>query len=399
MVENNIAVGIGLSTDKDPTEAVREAFHHAKIGMKDKKISLAFVFSTVTLTYSGLLKTVSIFLQGIPIIGCSSAAIISNQGVFRHGVIIMLLSIPNDIHFNTADVRDIKEKTALGAGKELAEKLLYGFKNIRRDFSVIFSDGLIEEGSNFISGLQERLGSSFPLIGASASDNFIYNKTYVYSNEGVFNNAACGVLWGGKLNFGLGIKHGWKPLGKPRIITKSEANIVYEIDDFPAVNLYQEYLSASPAELKKQLRRISTLYPMGIYLPGEEEYLLRNIVSIEEDGSLLCQGNVPLGSQIRLMIGTKESCLSATEHACEEAKRGLGIHNPDFVFVFNSVSRYTLFGRYANKEIEIIKKHFGKDTPIIGFYTYGEQAPLQAIDYRGKAYFHNQTITILTIGS
>ena len=68
-----------------------------------------------------------------------------------------------------------------------------------------------------------------------------------------------------------------------------------------------------------------------------------------------------------------------------------------FAFVFDSVSRYILLGRQANKELEIIKEGLGNDTPIIGIYTYGEQAPLRAIKYQGKTYFHNQTITILGI--
>lgn len=135
-----------------------------------------------------------------------------------------------------------------------------------------------------------------------------------------------------------------------------------------------------------------------MYLPGEEEYLLRNILAIQEGGSLLCQGNIPSDSQIRLMIGTKESCLTATKEAIDEAKKGLFGRKCEFVFVFDSISRYTLLGRDANKELEIIKNEFGKNTPIIGFYTYGEQAPLRAISYQGKAYSHNQTITILAIG-
>jgi len=140
------------------------------------------------------------------------------------------------------------------------------------------------------------------------------------------------------------------------------------------------------------------LYPIGIYLPGEEEYLLRNILSIEEDGALVFQGDVPQDSQIRLMIGTKESCLTATQQAIDEVKNGLGNHACDFVFVFDSVSRYILLGRQANKELEIIKEKLGKDIPIIGIYTYGEQAPLRAVNYQGRVYFHNQTIAILGIG-
>lgn len=107
------------------------------------------------------------------------------------------------------------------------------------------------------------------------------------------------------------------------------------------------------------------------------------------------------------MIGTKDSCLAATKAAASEARERLfsriidnkkkGLKN--FVLVFDSVSRYILLKREAIRELEIIKDVLGNDTPIIGLYTYGEQAPLRAMTYHGKAYSHNQTIAILTIAA
>lgn len=393
-----IQVSIGLSINRDRVQATKEALNQARPHIDKDKLHLAVVFSSIEFAHPIVLKTLGDFLGEIPIIGCSSLAIISNQGVFKHGLIIMLLSLSEGVYFNTDYVKDITKKSVATAGEELGEKLLYGFRGVRRDLSVIFSDGLIPDGSSLIGGLQERLGISFPLVGASASDRLTFQKTYLYCNQEIFSDGVCGILWSGKLNFGLGIKHGWKPLGKPHRVTKSKGNAVEEIDNAPAVKIYEEYFAKDIPELKKDLKHISILYPVGIYLPGEEEYLLRNISSIEDNGSLIFQGSVPQDCQIRLMIGTKESCLSATHQAVNEVKKGLLNHPINFVFVFNSVSRYILLGRQAERELEIIKEGLGKDTPIIGIYTYGEYAPLRAISYLGRTYFHNQTINILGMG-
>jgi hypothetical protein len=293
-------------------------------------------------------------------------------------------------------VRDIKTKTPLNAGEELGAKLLYGFKEVRRDLSVVFSDGLIKDSHSLIRGLQEKLGSSFPLVGASASDNLRFAKTCVFYKEEILNDGAAGILWGGKFNFALGTRHGWKPLGKPRTVTKSYNNAVYTIDDLPAAKVFEEYLGREFNELKKELKHITTLYPVGIFLSEEEEYLLRNIVSIEEGGVLVFQGDIPQGSQIRLMIATKESCLQASRQAMGEVNTA--VKHPDFLLVFNSISRYILLGRDAPKELRIIKNSLPPDTPIAGVYTYGEQAPLKAISYQGKVYLHDQTITVLSVG-
>ena len=390
-----IKASIGVSREKDCTQAAKEAINQAKANMPYKKFDLAFVFASIDLCYPSLLKTITAELEHVPLIGASGAAVITNLGILRHGVAVLLLNLPEKIFFNIGCVRDINTKTPLSAGEELGAKLLYGLKNVSRDLGVVFSDGLIKDNHALMRGLQEKLGASFPLVGASASDNLRFLKTCVFFNQEMLSDAAAGILWGGKLNFGLGTRHGWKPLGKPRMVTKSYNNAVYTIDGLPAAKVYEEYLGRDFNELKKELKHITTLYPIGIFL-FEEEYLLRNIVAIEEDGVLVFQGDVPQGSQIRLMIATKESCLLATRQALAETN--VKVKHPDFLLVFNSISRYILLGRDASKELQIIKNSIPADTPFVGVYTYGEQAPLKAINYQGKVYFHDQTITILSIG-
>lgn len=393
-----ILAGVGLSTQKNSVLAAKEAVIQARQSLFGAAIDLAIVFTTIEFSNSPLIKTLSNYLPGAQIIGCSGLSIISNQGIFKHGLMTMLLSFPKDLYFHTGCVKNINEKTAQEAGKELGENLLSGLKNISRHISVIFSDGMVSSNSDLISGFQERLGISFPLVGAAASDNLAFKKTYVYFKQEALTNAASGVIFGGKLSFGLGTKHGWKCLGKPHTVTKSTGNIVNEIDNIPAVKIYEDYFAKDILQLKKELKRISILYPIGIHLTGEDEYLLRNISSIESDGSIIFQSSVPQGSQIRLMIGTKETCLEAVHQALDEAKKGLFGHPCNFVLIFDSVSRYILLGRQAKKELEIIKDTLGKNTPLMGIYTYGELSPLRAINYLGKTYFHNQTITILAAG-
>jgi hypothetical protein len=391
-----IKASIGVSREKDYSQAAKEAITQAKANMPYKKFDLAFVFASIDLCYPGLLKIILAELGHVPLIGSSGAAVITNHGILKHGVAVLLLNLPEKIFFNIAGVRDIKTKTPLAAGEELGAKLLYGFKNVQRDLSVVLSDGLIKDNHGLIRGLQEKLGASFPLVGASASDNLRFAKTCVFFNQEMLTDAAAGILWGGKLDFGLGTRHGWKPLGKPRTVTRSYNNAVYTIDGLPAAKVYEEYLGRNFNELKKELKHITTLYPVGIFLSEEEEYLLRNVLAIDEGGILVFQGDVPEGSQIRLMIATKESCLLATREALAEAK--VTIKHPDFLLVFNSISRYILLGRDASTELQIIKNSIPEETPIAGVYTYGEQAPLKAINHQGKVYFHDQTITVLSIG-
>lgn len=393
-----IKSAIGFSSEKEPAQAANEAVSEAKKKLNEERIDLALVFATSSLSVPSLTKSLYLLLGDIPIIGCSCPAVISRGGIFKNGVAILLINLPQEIYINAAAVKEISKRGALEAGEELGERLLYGSQDIRRDLSIIFSDAFTRDGAQLIAGLQEKLGTSFPLIGSSNSDYLRLMRTFLFFKQDIINDAACGVLFGGKLSFGLGIKHGWQPIGKPREVTKSKDNFVFEIDGKSAVSLYQDYFGYDLEKLKKELKHISILYPLGIYLAGEEEYLLRNILAIERGGTLVFQGDIPENSRVRLMIATEEACISAAQQAINEAKKGLFGKPISFIIILDSLSRYILLGRDAHKEIEAIKENIDESVPLIGFYTYGEQAPLTAIDYKGKTYFHNHTITALAIG-
>jgi hypothetical protein len=201
------------------------------------------------------------------------------------------------------------------------------------------------------------------------------------------------------------MRHGWKPLGKPHNVSASSANIIKTIDGQPAVKLYEEYLACDLSRLKKEIKELSTSYPIGIFAPGGTEYILRSIHGVSDDGSLICQGNIPEGSIIRLMISTKETCLKATYEAVAEAVKN--ISNPMMKFsktktsqlaiAFSSLSRYNLLRRDANRELEIIRESLAPGTPIIGMYSCCQLAPLMAMGYRGQSYLHNQTVSVLIL--
>lgn len=396
----SVLVGIGISRNKDPYLAGREAAYSAKQKAGAENISFAFVFATVQFKLELLLEGVKETLGNTPFIGSSSAGIITPSGIdLNNTVAVMAISSPK-IKFACAKETDLDKKDLHAAGQALARSALRKIGAVHRETFILFLDGLIKNGSNLVAGIKEALGISFPLIGGSSSDDLKFAKTYQFFNQESLTNSAVGALLGGDAVIAIAVRHGWKPLGKPRIITSSAGNIIKTIDDKPAITLYEEYFGKNNPEIRSgRLMHISIRYPLGIYLEGEKEYLLRNALWADKDGSLICQGDMPQSVSIKLMMGTKESALKATAQAAESIKEMF--IKPDllkFALVFDSFSRNRLLGRNAKDEIEVIKNVLGEDIPFIGFYSYGEHAPLSALDYRGQAHFHNESIAILGVG-
>ena len=398
METNNLTAGFGSSQEKDYLLAIKEATQQARANLVSSKIEAAFLFTTFEYAHPNTLLALKELIDTPYIFGASSAVIFTKEGFLTRGVAIMLICLPKRIFFQSALAKDTDNERAALEGEELGKRILNNLPPLKRDLCLFFTSVRPELNFYLLTGIRRSLGSSFPIIGAVPAGNIYFPKTHIYLKEDICENGALAILFGGRLNFGLGIKHGWNPLGKPHYVTKAERNIVYEIDGSSATNLYEDYFAYDSKKLKKELLHISRFYPLGIYLDGERQYILRNIASFQDNGALLLHGNVAEGSQIRLMIGNKESCLAATKSAVDEAKQALYPHLPKFALVFDSISRYFLLGRSAHEEIKIITNGLGKDTPFIGLCSLNELSPLKSIDYRGEVYLHNQSIVVLTVG-
>lgn len=401
-----IDTGTGVSTAKDALSAAEEAVRLAKSRKLNKeKIDLALVFVSGEIPAQDIYKNLSVLLAKVPIIGGNASGFFCDQGLFRKGISVTLITFPEGVYFTTASIPDVSAANGVTAGENMGEKLLFGFKNVPRSLGLLFFDRLHENGSGFISGIQEKLGRSFPCAGAAIASEDNDAKKQVFTAEGPASDACAGILFGGKLSFGIGLRHGWKPLGKPHTITSAGENIIHKIDDQPAIQLYEEYLSYDFPRIKKEFKKLSILYPIGIRIPGQNEYLLRSIVDIKNDGSLVCHGHVPRDSVTRLMISTKETCLEAARHAIDDAKtnlesRALKFHKEktsQMVLAFSSAQRAGTLGKDAMTEWKIIREKFEPGTAVIGVNTLSELAPLMSSSYMGQAYFQNQTISFLII--
>jgi len=391
------SIGIGWSKDRDSLTAAKFAAG-ASIRSLGQKTDLAIVFSSLGFDLNKVLEGISETIESDNIIGCSGTSIITDQGVEKKAVTVMAIA-SDELQFKFGVAESIHPDKVKEAGRALARSALREFSGGKRDLFMTFCDGLISDTSNLIQGAQEILGKSFPLVGAASSDDLKFTKTAQFFKDRVLNNSAVGILWTGGINFGIGIRHGWKPLGRPRQVTAAHRNIIKTIENKPAVNVYEDYFGKKIKELRyPMLARMGILYPLGIYLAAEHDYILRNVLGVFEDGSLIFQGDIPQGSEIRIMIGTKESALEAAKEAAQEAKAALRGRRIKTAIIFDSISRNKLLGRAAFSEIETVKEILGEDTPIMGFYTYGELAPLKALDYRGESYFHNETINIFALG-
>lgn len=391
-------IGIGFSQSLDAETAARDAAFRSKTNLNADRIDIAIIFSTIHYDPNQTLPVLQTVLNQAKMIGCSTAGIILSSSIETRGIAVLTIS-SDELKFGAGSVDSLNTNDIHRAGNLLARNTLSDFGRHSRQAFMFFVDGRLENASVLLKGIQEIFGNVFPILGAGSCDDFHFADTFQIFQDNVLTNAAAGLIIGGHASVSVGCHHGWRPLGKPRIIDKAEGNIITTISGKKASALYEEYFGDKAEGLHSgQFGQMSILYPLGIFVEGSSEYLLRNTVAIRPDGSIVCQGDVPQGAEVHIMISNKDSCKQAAIDAAEEAQKGLLGKKPQLIIIFESMARLKLLGRMAFEEIENIKHIFGVSVPIIGMYSNGEICPFQTVEKFKKPYLLNESIVVLAIG-
>ncbi len=391
-----IKTGVGRSNDTDPIKAGAEACK-AALSEAGDGANLIMVFSTVAYDQKKMLEGVRSISKEIPLVGCSDSGEITTEGPVSKHVAVMALS-SDTINF-AIGVGEGADKDSRMAGAMAAKEVK---KQAGGELSLFMMllDGLAENGAAAARGVQEVFGKNFPIVGGSAGDDFLFKKTYEYYNDQVLENSVIGIGLSGKFSFGVGVRHGWEPIGLPMKATRAKGAKLIEVNNRPALSIYEDYFGKKAEELiKEPIARMAYTYPLGMSVEGSPELLIRDVVIANEKGEITCAAEIPEGSEIRLMLGDPDKAIQAAKEAAENALNQLKGAEPKAIFVFNCIARWKLLGSKRGEEIAAIQNILGKGVPLIGFYTYGELAPLGGVlGPECFSVFHNETMALMVLG-
>ena len=399
-------VGIGDSNHNDPFTAGREAARLAWHQINTGSIALCMLFASSRYDnhYPSIIAGAKSLIGDVPLIGCTTAGEITPNGPHRRSVVVLLIKRSEHITVSTGSSIGLDQHSRQ-AGHELARISRTAYEQAEgssaRQLLLLLSDGLRGNGADVLRGIQEILGTSFPIAGGSAGDDQSFTQTYQFHNDQIITDGAVGALFGGTLVAGIGSRHGWKPLGKPHIVTGVRANTITTIDHQPAVTMYESYFGTDAKDLESHtVGNLTALYPVGISINSSspEDYLVRSPFRILDDGALLCNAETPAEAEIHLMMATRDTVIEAAREAAQEAREQIGGAKAFCAIILESTARQQLLGLRTADELRSIREIVGTDVPTVGFYTYGEQSPLTHNRASGQVGFQNQSIVIILLG-
>lgn len=273
---------------------------------------------------------------------------------------------------------------------KIGYKLASMFEGDNLKSVLVISDGHLVNGSDLVSGLQEFLPKDTIITGGLAGDGANFKQTLVGLNEAPEEGRVAAIgFYGTALKVGYGSVGGWDSFGVERLITKSQDNILYELDGEPALDIYKKYLG----DYAKDLPGSGLLFPLSIRTANSNYPVVRTILDIDEHAkSLTFAGNMPKGSYAQLMKANFDRLIEGASNAAVNSQKNK-YSAPDLAILISCVGRKLVLDQRIEEEVEVVRANYGNKTAIAGFYSYGEISPS---DNFMKCELHNQTMTITT---
>lgn len=375
---------------------IRQESVDSKMALKDLPNASPLASANLVLAFGSMKRFNEGKLQGFlksryptaQVIGCTTSGEISPNGVFDDSIQITAIQWEKTVQ-RVAQTKMSGMQSSFEAAAGLAKQL----KADSLRTVLVISDGLNVNGSELLKGFQSVLGE-IPIVGGLAGDGGAFVKTLQLYNETVSDNLVIAVgLYGPALITASGALGGWKPYGPPRTVTKSEKNVVFEMDGKPALPLYRMYIGEA---FSKGLPGTGLKFPLAVIEEGKRDVeKIRTLLAIDaKNNSLTFAGNVEEGETVRLCQTNHDRLVDGAGAAANLVMDGLSANKTNqtgLAICVSCVGRKGVMAELVGDEIKLVQQILGPQTSLTGFYSYGELAPRPNTT---DSVLHNQTMTI-----
>lgn len=381
-------VGVGHSRSTDSRLAGEEA---ARTAVAGRHAALLIVFCSDSHDLGLLQAGIDRVSGGVPLIGCSTAGEIAASGPADLSVVVTALG---GAGFSVSTASASLDGDRLREGGAAVASCLADVDEREHKVLLLLSDGLAGDQQEIVRGAYGVAGAAVALVGGCAGDDLKMSATAQLHDGHVLTNSVVAAAVASDAPLGVGVRHGWRRVGEPMVVTRSADNRVYSLDDRPALEVYLSRLTAPPEASvdAAAFTRFAMTHPLGLVRRSDEEHVRFVADANFDDGSLGCIAEVPQGGVAWIMEGDEASVLDATDQACADALGALGGRSALGLIAFDCIARRGILGDVGIRgEIERIAE-YADGAPVAGFYTYGEIARTH-----GVSGFHNQTLVVLAV--
>jgi len=325
------------------------------------------------------------------ILGCSTGGQIRGNEIVDDEIVgVALTFAKTTVRVARAPVAhpSRSRQTGIDIGEALAGGDLVG--------GFVLSEGLGVNGSELVAGLSGAVGSAIPVTGGLAGDGEHFHETIVLA-DGPAESGIVGAVgfYGAHVRFVSATAGGWAPFGPRRAITRSDGNVLHELDGKPALDLYARYLGEED---------IAGLPGTALHFPllvrdreNLDREVVRTVLAIDHDErTMTFAGDMPVGWTAQLMRGSFDRLAASAGRAARGTSPGQAEAptGDRIALLVSCIGRRLLMGEHIVDEVEAAGRALAPDVRRLGYYSNGEIGPHEIT---GKPELHNQSIIVTTV--
>lgn len=350
------------------------------------KPTLAIVFISIRQDRKTICEILS--AENIDILGATSSGEFINGHQSEGETVIMFFDINKNDYCILFE--DIGERSLFDAAKNMTTVALQKFNTPAFILcsTLLSANGKMLDGETLVRSIENIAGPQVNMFGGMAGDDVTFTGTYVFTNnQSTDYGMAALVLNEDKIElYGMAIS-GWKPMGVYRTITKSEGNLLYTIDEKPALEMYMRFLGKDTSSADDQIQFYNSMgvhYPFQIERENRAPMMCNPIGYDKEKEALICESDIIQGSKFRFSTPPDFDIIETIVEKATQLKNNIHAE-AEALLIFSCVGRLSALGPMAQEENEGLANVW--NVPMAGFYTYGEFG--RAIN--GKHEFHSTT--------
>ena len=228
------------------------------------------------------------------------------------------------------------------------------------------------DGEAILRGIEDIAGNEVNAFGAAAGDDYSYKGTYVFTNGKESDNGmVCIALDESKIEIKGIATCGWKAVGTAKLVTKSEGNHVFTVDNQPVLDITAKYggiENVSP-ENESLLLEIAAYFPLQLQREQGDPVMRPGLVVDWTDHSFYTSGTVPQGSRVRFSLPPDFDVMEKVIKSVENLKK-TEMPEAEAVIVFSCAGRILSLGPLMSQELEGIKNVW--NVPMAGMFSNAE---------------------------
>jgi hypothetical protein len=377
---------VGRSTAADAVVAGCDAVDGALGGRRARPGDLLLVFASIRYDLAALYAAAVARAAPATVVGCSSAGAFAGGEAVDRGCVAALL--PGDgLSFGVAHVvcdladpagsaRHAADTARLRAGERRPHSAL-----------LLLADGLSDRNRDFARGAYDVTSALVPLVGGGAGDDMVGERTWTMG-EGVARPHGLVAVWlDSDTPIGVAAGHGFRPVGSPHVVTRTEGRLVAELDGRPALEVYLGELGGRlPRSVATQRGHVPS-HPLGaVTISGHHD-----LFPVAAHGAgLAARHEIPEGTLVEVMCTDVEALVDGARRAGLDAIAQLHAP-PRLALAFSGVDRVPLLGGTSDAQTAGLLE--GVDhAPLAGFHAYGEFARRV-----GPGGYHMTSVSVLAL--